>query len=320
MNTMNKIRPTEIHENGFVRFDPPINLTDDEWRDDDKVLDAFWWKRDELCEDEIGTPWDSLDKGPAHNPQSKIQCGDSSPDIKGFVGRLIARNMRQDCWEGYADCGMADYDDDMIGDDLHFLLYNCHFKSDIHLAQAVKVLNWTVTSWSRLAKIKYWYGGSFMSAAEHCDYLRGAVGNLKQIQGRYFERQRDKHSKREDKFDGTEETVEWCNENRFNVDSLCSDDCGILSMLFEFRDLVKGVSEEDYDDICDETEDSYGDIFETCGELCESPESILFRRRVIDEIQRLHQYSSGDAYDATIDRLKVIEEYQTLSNINKEAA
>ena len=293
-------------------------LSDSDWRDNAKVLNAFPDFRDEWISEFIKTTLDSLDDQTAHN--SQISQPMLKASLREFVEHWIARDIRQEYWNDHGKSGMADFDDDIIGDGLHFLLHDCLFKSELHLTQAVKVLDGIVTSWWRSAKIKCWDGASFRSAAEHCDYLRGAVGNLEEIQGRYFERQRDKHSKREDKFNGTEEMVEWCNKNGFNVDSLGSDDCGILSMLFEFRDFVKGVSEEDYDEICDETEDSYRDIFETCGELCESPESILFRRRVIDEIQRLHQYSSGDAYDAAMDRLKVIEEYQTLSNINKEAA
>jgi len=293
------------------------NLSDSDWRDNATVLNAFPDFRNKWISEFIKTPLDSLDDQPAHN--SQISQPMLNLSLRELVEHWIARDIRQEHWDDHGKSGMADFDDDIIGDGLHFLLHDCFFKSELHLNQAVEVLDGIITNWWASAKSKCWDRASFRSAAEHCDYLRNAVGNLKEIQGRYFERQRDKHSKREDKFNGTKEMVEWCNKNGFNVDSLGSDDRVILSMLFEFRNLVKGVSEEDYDDICDETEESYGDILEACGKLCESSESIFFRRRVIEETQDLHIYASDEAYESAVSRLRVIEEYQALSKINKDA-
>tara|TARA_Y100001934_G_scaffold240770_1_gene295328 strand:- start:45 stop:998 length:954 start_codon:yes stop_codon:yes gene_type:complete len=316
METKTKIRTQRKAPSQVANTTNPI-LSDSDWRDNAKVLKAFPDFRDKWISEFIKTPLDRLDDQPAHN--SQISQPMLKVSLRELVEHWIARDIRQEHWDNHGKSGMADFDDDIIGDGLHFLLHDCFFKSELHLNQAVKVLDGIVSSWWASAKIKCWDGASFRSAAEHCDYLRGAVGNLEEIQGRYFERQRDKHSKREDKFNGTKEMVEWCNKNGFNLDSLGSDDCGILSMLFEFRDLVKGVSEEDYDDIIDETEESYGDILEACGELCESSESIFFRRRVIEETQELHIYASDETYESAVSRLRVIEEYQTFSKINKDA-
>ena len=294
-------------------------LSDSDWRDNAKVLNAFPGFRDKWISENIKTLIEQLDDQPAQNSEISAPFM-LNVSLQGLVEHWVAREIRVENWTNYVDSGMADYDDDIIGDDLHFLLHDRFYKSELHLNQAVEVLGGVIRCWWHSAKGNCWNQASFRMLDERFDYLHGALEKLEEIQGRYFARQRDRHSKREDKFNGTEEMVEWCKENGFNVDSLESHDCTILRMLFGLRDIVKGISEDDYDDIEDDSTEAHDEILVHCGFLCESPESLLFRRRVIEEANGFYKNYAEYTHDNAIYRLNVIEEYQAFSNINNKAA
>ena len=66
--------------------------------------------------------------------------------------------------------------------------------------------------------------------------------------------------------------------------------------------------------------EAHDEILVHCGFLCESPESLLFRRRVIEEANGFYKNYAEYTHDNAIYRLNVIEEYQAFSNINNKEA
>jgi hypothetical protein len=314
------------------------NLSDNDWRDNHKVISAFKSERDKFCE-YLGIPWNEIDSKLAHNSSKNKKPHTYNTTLLELVGRCIARELRENHWgvEKYHQSGIADWDDDVIRDDMHFLTHECLFHSRMHMEQAAKILRGLVRRQFNAHK----HGSSSLKmlgeVKNHYQLWMVSIDTMEDIQDTYFEKVSEKeyYGDQYGEYDPyiyhpncADEIVAWCQDNDVKLASLELTDGYMLDLLLGIfrRDFLlnapndqrpKGLPlKEDFNGT-----DAYDWLFDITDMLHWGTKLELsdFRHKVLDQAYNSLDISmDGDNYRDCVAKLDQLDVF--LRTLEKEAA